>query len=81
MSCPLLCSVPCSSLWSVVSCSGLGCRYSFTVVVLKLVSPLRSYTLQVSLLVLSNLNRLVYLLLCLVLPLCYTRTSELIRRL
>jgi len=45
--------------------------------VLKLVSPLGSYILHISLLILSSLNRPVYLLLCLVLPLRYISTSKL----
>ena len=81
MSYPSLRFMPCSSLQFAVSCSSLSCRYSFTVIVLKLVGLLGSWTLQVSLSVLSNLNRLVYLPLCLILHLCYTRTSKLIRRL
>ena len=89
MPCPLLrsmpwslfCSMSCPLLCSVAGCSSLGYRYSFTIVVLKLVDLLGSCTLQVSLSIPSNLNRLVYLLLCPVLPLCYIRTSELIKRL
>ena len=57
--------------------SSLGYRYSFTVVVLKLVGPLRSYTLYISLLILGNLNGLVHLPLCLVLPSCYISISKL----
>jgi len=49
--------------------------------VLKLVGLLGSYTLYISPLILSNLNRLVYLLLCLVLPLRHMSTSELRGRL
>ena len=43
-------------------------RYSFTTIVLKLVGLLGSYTLYISLIILSNLNRLFYLPLYLVLP-------------
>ena len=49
--------------------------------VLKLVGPLESYTLYISPLILSNLNRLVHLPLYLVLPLRYISTSELRGRL
>ena len=62
---------------SLVGSSSLGYRYSFTTIVLKLVGPLGSYTLYISLLILSNLNRLVHLPLCLVLPLYYISTSKL----
>ena len=70
-----------SSSSSLLGSSSLDYRYSFTVVVLKLVSPLGSCTLHVSLLILSNLNRLVHLPLCLVLPLHYISISELRGRL
>jgi len=50
-------------------------------VVLKLVGPLGSYTLYISPLIPSNLNRLVHLPLCLVLPLRHISTSELRGRL
>jgi len=50
-------------------------------VVLKLVGLLGSYTLYISLLILSNLNRPVYLPLYLVLPLRYISTSKLRGRL
>jgi len=66
---------------SLLGFSSLGYRYSFTTIVLKLVGPLGSYTLYISPLILSNLNRLVYLLLCLVLPLRYISTSKLRGRL
>jgi len=49
--------------------------------VLKSVGPLGSYILHISPLILSNLNRLVYLPLCLVLPLRYISTSKLRGRL
>jgi len=52
---------------SLVGSFGLGYRYSFTAIVLKLVGPLGSYILYISLLIPSSLNRLVYLPLCLVL--------------
>jgi len=45
--------------------------------VLKSVGLLGSYTLYISPLILSNLNRLVHLLLCLVLPLRHISMSEL----
>jgi len=70
-----------SSSSSLLGSFGLGYRYSFTTIVLKLVGPLGSYTLYISLLILSNLNRLVYLPLCLVLPLRYRSTFELRGRL
>ena len=66
---------------SVSSSFGLGYRYGFTTIVLKLVGPLGSYILHVSPLILSNLNRLVHLPLCPVLPLRYISTSELRGRL
>ena len=65
----------------VSSSSSLGYRYSFTAMVLKLVGLLGSCTLYASPLILSNLNRLVYLPLCLVLPLRYISTSKLRGRL
>jgi len=49
--------------------------------VLKLVGPLGSYILYISLLILSSLNRLVYLPLYLVLPLRYMSISKLRGRL
>jgi len=70
-----------SSSSSLLGSSGLGYRYSFIIVVLKLVGLLGSYTLYISLLILSNLNGLVHLPLCLVLPLCYISTSKLRERL
>ena len=70
-----------SSSSSLLGSSSLGYRYSFTVVVLKSVGLLGSYTLYISLLILNNLNRPVYLLLCLVLPLHYISTSKLRGRL
>ena len=66
---------------SSLGSSSLGYRYGFTVMVLKLVGPLGSYTLYISLLISSNLNGLVHLPLCLVLPLCYMSTSKLRGRL
>jgi len=65
----------------VSSSSSLGYRYGFTAVVLKLVGPLGSYILYISLLIPSNLNGLVHLLLYPVLPLRYISTSELRGRL
>ena len=65
------------SVSSLVSSFGLGYRYSFTTVVLKLVGLLGSCTLYVSPLILSDLNRLVYLPLCPVLPSYYMSTSKL----
>ena len=61
--------------------SSSGYRYSFTAMVLKLVGLLSSYTLYISLLILSNLNRLVYLPLYLILPSRYISTSKLRGRL
>ena len=77
----LVSSLNSSSSSSLLSSSSLGYRYSFTVIVLKLVGLLGSYILYISLLILSSLNRLVYLPLCLVLPLCYISTSKLRGRL
>jgi hypothetical protein len=70
-----------SSSASLLGSSGLSYRYSFTAMVLKSVGLLGSYTLYISLLILSNLNRLVYLPLYLVLPSRYIRTSKLRGRL
>ena len=70
-----------SSSGSLLGSSGLGYRYGFTIMVLKSVGPLGSYTLYISPLILSNLNGLVYLPLCLVLPLRYISTSKLRGRL
>ena len=71
-----------SSVSSLISSSSSsGYRYGFTTIVLKLVGPLGSYILYVSPLIPSNLNRPVYLPLCLVLPLRYTSTSKLRGRL
>jgi len=70
-----------SSSSSSLGSSGLGYRYSFTIVVLKLVGPLGSYTLYISPSILSNLNRPVYLPLYPVLPSRYTSTSKLRGRL
>ena len=75
-----------SSVSSLVSSSSLGSsssgyRYSFTVVVLKSVGLLGSCTLYISLTILSNLNGLVYLLLYLGLPFCYTNIFKLRGRL
>ena len=58
-----------------------GYRYSFTAMVLKLVGLLGSYTLYISPLIPSNLNRPVYLPLCPVLPLRHISTFELRGRL
>ena len=66
---------------SLLGSSSLGYRYSFTAIVLKLVGLLGSYTLYISLLILSNLNGLVYLPLYLVLPLRHISTSKLRGRL
>jgi hypothetical protein len=66
-----------SSSTSLLGSSSLSYRYSFTAIVLKLVGLLGSYTLYISLLIPSNLNRLVYLPLYLVLPSRYIRTSKL----
>jgi len=66
---------------SLLGSSSLGYRYSFTIIVLKLVGLLGSYTLYISPLILSNLNRLVYLPLCPVLPLRHISMSKLRRRL
>ena len=49
----------------------LGYRYSFTIIVLKLVGLLSNYTLYISLSILSNLNGPVHLPLYLVLPSYY----------
>ena len=70
-----------SSSSSLLGSSGSGYKYNFTTVVLKLVGLLKSYTLYISLSILSNLNGLVYLLLYLILPLRYTSTSKLRGRL
>jgi hypothetical protein len=56
---------------------GSGCRYGFTVVVLKSVGLFINCTLHVSLSIPSNLYRPVHLPLCLVLPLCYMSMSKL----
>ena len=66
---------------SLLGFFGLNCKYGFIVVVLKLVGPLGSCTLYVSLLILSNLNGPVYLPLCLVLPLYYISMFKLRGRL
>src|SRR6266566_1780022 len=66
-----------SSVSSLLGSSGSGYRCGFTVVVLKLVGLLGSCTLHVSLTILSNLNRPVYLPLYLVLPFHYMSISEL----
>ena len=73
----LVSSLNSSSSSSLLGSSSLGYRYSFTIVVLKLVGPLGSYTLYISPLIPSNLNRLVHLPLCPVLPLRYISTSKL----
>ena len=77
----LVSSLDSSSSNSLLGSSSLGYRYSFTIMVLKLVGLLGSYTLYISLLIPSNLNRPVHLLLCLVLPLRYISTSKLRGRL
>ena len=66
-----------SSFSSLLGSSGLGYRYSFTAVVLKLVGPLGSCTLYISPLIPSNLNRPVHLPLYLVLPSHYISISKL----
>ena len=66
---------------SSLDSSSSGCRYGFTVVVLKSVGPLGYCTLYISPLILSNLNRPVYLSLCPVLPLCYISMFKLRGRL
>ena len=60
---------------------GLDYRYSFTAMVLKSVGLLGNYTLYISPLILSNLNRLVHLPLYLVLLFCYISISKLKGRL
>ena len=57
--------------------SSLNYRYGFTAVVLKLVGLLKSCTLHISLLILSNLNGLIHLPLYLILPFCYISMSKL----
>ena len=69
-----------SSFGSLLGSSS-GYRYSFTIIVLKLVGLLGSYTLYISPLILSNLHGLVYLPLCLILPLRHISTSKLRGRL
>ena len=70
-----------SSSSSLLGSSGLGYRYNFITVVLKLVGLLDSYTLYISLLILSNLSRPIYLPLCLVLPSRHINISKLRGRL
>ena len=70
-----------SSFSSLLGSFGSGYRYSFTAIVLKLVGLLSSCTLYISLLILSNLNGLVYLPLCPVLPSRHISMSELRGRL
>ena len=70
-----------SSSTSLLGSSGLSYKYRFTAIVLKSVSLLYSYTLYIFLLILNNLNRLVYLLLCLILPSRHMSMSELRGRL
>ena len=70
-----------SSSASSLGSSGLSYRYGFTAIVLKSVGLLGSYTLHISLLILSSLNRPVYLPLCLILPSRYISTSKLRGRL
>jgi len=77
----LVSSLDGSSSSSLLGSSSLGYRYGFTIMVLKLVGPLGSYILYISLLIPSNLNKLVHLPLCPVLPLRYISTSELRGRL
>ena len=69
-----LISSPASSL------VGLGCKYGFTVMVLKLIGPFISCTLYISPSILSNLYRPVHLPLYLVLPLYHISMSKLKRR-
>ena len=78
-----LASFSVSSLASflVSSSVSLGYRYSFTTIVLKSVGLLNNYILHISLLILSNLNRLIHLPLCLVLPSYYMSMSKLRGRL
>ena len=66
-----------SLIGSSISSSNSGYKYSFIVMVLKLVGSLISCTLHVSPSIPSNLNRPVYLLLCLILFLRYMSTSKL----
>jgi len=77
----LVSSLNSSFFSSLLGSSGLGYRYGFTIIVLKLVGPLGSYILYISPLIPSNLNGPVYLPLYPVLPLCYISTSELRGRL
>ena len=71
-----------SSVSSLAGSSvGSGCRYGFTAIVLKLVGLLGNYTLYISPLILNNLNGLIYLLLCLILPFCHISMSKLRGRL
>jgi len=70
-----------SLVGSLVSSSSLGYRYNFITMVLKLVGPLGSYTLYISLLIPSSLNRPVYLPLYPVIPLRYISTFKLRGRL
>ena len=70
-----------SSSSSLLGFSSSGYRYSFTAIVLKSVGLLGSYILYIFPSIPSNLNKLVYLPLYLVLPLRYTSTSKLKRRL
>lgn len=70
-----------SSSTSLLDSSSLSYRYSFTTIVLKLGGLLGSYTLYIFLLILSSLNRLVYLPLYLVLPSRYISISKLRGRL
>jgi len=77
----LISSLVGSLISSLVGSSSLGYRYGFAAMVLKLVGLLGSYTLYVSLLILSNLNGLVHLPLCPILPLCYISISKLRGRL
>jgi len=77
----LISSLNSSSSSSLLGSSSLGYRYSFTVMVLKLVGPLGSYILYISPLILSSLNSLVYLPLYLVLLSRHISTSKLRGRL
>ena len=65
-------SLASSSISSLASSLiSLGCKYSFTIVVLKSVSPLISYTLHISPSIPSNLTKPVHLPLYPILPFYY----------
>ena len=70
-----------SSSASLLGFSGLSYRYGFTAMVLKLVNLLESCTLYISPSILSNLNGLIHLPLCLILFFYYISISELRGRL